>query len=90
MARKAGLDVKDIAECLALSDLSRIQWVSPAFARVLIAAGYPSAKKVAGANPEVLSRAVTEANEGAGFYKGKVGLRDIKRLVASARYVPEK
>lgn len=37
---------------------------------------------------EALFQAVTKANRDAKFYKGAVGLRDIKRLVAAARYVP--
>lgn len=88
LAKKAGLSANDMTELLALSELSRIQWVSPTFARVLVAAGYKTAKKVAGANPERLCEAVVAANENARFYKGKVGLRDIKRLVAAAAYVP--
>lgn len=37
---------------------------------------------------EALFQAVTKANRDAKFYKGAVGLRDIKRLVAAASYVP--
>jgi len=88
LAGNAGLEEKNLSEFLALSDLSRIQWVSPTFARVLVAAGFTSAAMVATANPEALHEAIIEANDNARFYKGKVGLRDIKRLIAAAAYVP--
>lgn len=87
-AGQLGIDDKDAQELLAVSDLCRIQWVSPTFARALAAAGMANASAVAGADPETLFEAIKDANRDARFYKGTVGLRDIRRLVAAARYVP--
>lgn len=87
-ATKMGLCAQDLSEGIALADLSRIQWVSPTFARVLLAAGFTSPSEVAKADPDALCSAVAQTNETAHFYKGKVGLRDIRRLVASAAHVP--
>ena len=88
LAKNAGLKKGDLSEFMVLSDLSRIQWVSPTFARTLTAAGFTSAKMVATADPEEFYEAIIRANNNARFYKGKVGLRDIKRLIAAAAYVP--
>lgn len=88
LAEKTGIDVGDVTELLAISNLCRIQWVSPTFARVLVAAGAPSAEAVAKADPEALFQAIGKANQGAKFYKGKIGLRDVRRLVTAATYVP--
>jgi hypothetical protein len=85
LARKAGAAIEALRELRGLADLSRIQWVSPAFARALYAAGFASAAQAAGAKAEEAFKAVTRANEGSRFYKGKVGLRDIGRIVALAR-----
>lgn len=85
--KKAGLSKQALTECVALADLSRVQWVSPTFARVLVAAGCSSAADVCKAKPDALYNAVLKANEGAKFYKGKIGLRDIKRLIAAAELV---
>ncbi len=87
-AKNTDLNKKVLSELISLSDLSRVQWVSPTFARVLVAAGFTSAAAIAKANPEVLHDAIMRANKDARFYKGKVGLRDIKRLVTAAAYVP--
>lgn len=88
LAKKSGLSKQALSECVALSDLSRVQWVSPTFARVLVAAGFVSAAEVAEADPDALYSAVTTANSGALYYKGKIGLRDIQRLIAAASHVP--
>jgi hypothetical protein len=50
-------------------------------------AGYDSAAKVAAADFEDLHQALIRVNEGNRFFKGKIGLRDIKRLIQAAGYV---
>ena len=64
-----------------------MQWTSPTFARVLVAAGIDGAAALAEADADALCAAVAAANEDARYYRGKVGLRDIKRLIEAARYV---
>jgi hypothetical protein len=88
LVSKTGLSQKNAQELLSISDLCRIQWVSPSFARALVAADVENAGAVAAANPETLFEAVKMANHNARFYKGTVGLRDVKRLVVAASYVP--
>lgn len=88
LANQTGANPDDVRELARISDLCRIQWVSPSFARVLIAAGVTSSVAVAKADPKDLFEALVKANEGAKFYKGKVGLRDVRRLVAAVAYVP--
>jgi hypothetical protein len=43
---------------------------------------------VAAAEAEDLCEALEVVNEGDRFFKGKIGLRDIKRLIRAASYVP--
>lgn len=88
LVKRTGISQKNALELGAISDLCRIQWVSPTFARALTAAGFTNAAAVAQASPEDLYQAIIKANRQAKFYKGKIGLRDIKRLVAAAAYVP--
>lgn len=88
LAKETGADKKSLSAFVAIADLCRIQWVSPGFARALAAAGFTNAAAVADADPETLYEAVAQANAGAKFYKGKVGLRDMKRLVDAAAYAP--
>ena len=87
LAEKTGVARNTLEDLLTIASLCRIQWVAPSFARVLVAAGYRDAAAIARADPEVLAREIEEANAGARFYKGKVGLRDVSRLVTAAGYV---
>ncbi len=78
---------KELGELAALCDLCRIQWVNPVFARILYEAGFLSAEIVAASLPDEVYKRVVEANETQQLYKGKVGLRDMGRLVALAKVV---
>ncbi|MGI9623419.1 MAG: DUF4332 domain-containing protein, partial [Acidimicrobiales bacterium] len=84
--QEVGLKGEALAEVAALSDLSRVQWVSPNFAGALVAAGYRTPATLAAADPQALYEAVAKANQQSGFYKGTVGQRDIRRVIQAARY----
>lgn len=88
LAKSTGVNVAILEALVRLADLTRVQWVSPMAARMLEEAGYDGASKVASANPEEMCEALFRVNEGGRFFKGKIGLRDIKRLVRAASFVP--
>lgn len=88
LARQTGADTKDLEDLGAIANLCRIQWVSPSYGRVLLAAGAVNAAAVAKADPQVLCQAIADANKAGKFFKGTVGLRDVNRLVQAATYVP--
>ena len=54
---------------------------------MLIAAGFKSSKEIANADPEILYNSISQLNKEKSFYKIKIGLRDIKRLIKAADYV---
>jgi hypothetical protein len=87
LAGSIGVDATVFEALVRLADLTRVQWVSPKAARMLIEAGYDSAFMVAAADSEDLHQALIRVNEGNRFFKGKIGLRDIKRLIQAASYV---
>ncbi|MGS0764457.1 DUF4332 domain-containing protein [Syntrophomonas curvata] len=87
LIKSIGLE-KDFADKIfTLAGLTRIQWVNPVFAKVLVDAGYWNAKSIAEADPKDLHEAVARINEEGQYFKGKIGLRDMKRLVKAAAYV---
>lgn len=88
LAASTGVDTATLATIAALADVMRVQWVSPLFARMLLAAGYDSAAAIAGADPAALSASLSAVNAGKRFFKGTIGLRDISRLIQAARHVP--
>ncbi|KLK87648.1 hypothetical protein SZ63_10140 [Methanoculleus sediminis] len=82
-----GVDAEFIDSIYALADLTRIQWVSPTAARMLVSAGYTDAKAVSAADPEELCSDLDRVNKEHNYFKGTIGLRDIRRLVKAASYV---
>jgi len=88
LAKKTGLDVAMLEKFVQLADLTRVQWVSPTVARMLVEADYDSAFIVAAADAGDLCDSLMRVNAGGRFFKGKIGLRDIKRLIRAAGHVP--
>lgn len=86
LAQSSGVDAVTLEALAQLADLSRVQWVSPTFARMLVAAGYDSVAKLAQAGAEALYDALAQVNAGERFFKGKIGLRDVKRLIRAAQF----
>ena len=69
LAKSTGVDMAILEELFRLADLTRVRWVSPTTARMLVEAGYDSASKVAAANAEDLYEALVCVNEGEKFFK---------------------
>lgn len=84
---KIGVAGEVLEELVSLANLGMVQWVSLNFARMLREAGCPTASSVAGANAEVLCERLEQINTGGKYFNGKIGLRDIKRLIHAAKYV---
>ncbi|OJF92407.1 DUF4332 domain-containing protein [Alkalibacterium sp. 20] len=82
-----GFEPEFIESIHNLLDLTRIQWVSPNFARMLVSAGYTNVRMVSMADADELCSKLDKVNKENKYFKGKIGLRDIKRLVKAASYV---
>ncbi|MCM2466704.1 DUF4332 domain-containing protein [Methanoculleus oceani] len=82
-----GVDADVVDSLYALADLTRIQWVSPTAARMLVSAGYTDVNAVSNADPEELCSDLDRVNKEHKYFKGTIGLRDVRRLVKAASYV---
>ncbi len=87
ISTELGINIKVIDEISCLVNLTRIQWTSPLAAKMLISAGYNDVNSVAEANADKLCDELDRVNKENKFFKGKIGLRDIKRLIKAASYV---
>ncbi len=87
LAESTGVEASMLETLSRWADLTRIQWVSPLTARMLADASYDSAEKVAAADPENLCEDLDRVNAAGRYFKGKIGLRDIQRLVSAAGYI---
>ena len=82
-----GIEAQIIDTLYCLVNLTRIQWIRPVAARMLVSAGYSDVKCVAEANAEKMCNELDEVNKKNNYFKGKIGLRDIKRLIKAASYI---
>ncbi|MFZ5881418.1 MAG: DUF4332 domain-containing protein [Chloroflexota bacterium] len=87
LAKSTGVDNGFLETFAHLVDLTRVQWTSPTAARMLLEAGCDSVSKLAGMDADELYEALARVNAGNKFFKGRIGLRDVKRLIQAAGYV---
>ncbi|MDO9084807.1 MAG: DUF4332 domain-containing protein [Anaerolineaceae bacterium] len=80
-AEQKQIEYEDILELTKLTDVARIKWVGPKFARLLIESEYDTVEKIADSNYQELHLALIQVNEKTGIYKGKFGIEDMKSWV---------
>ena len=89
LEEKTGNDPAVLQDLIHLVALTRVQWTSPTTARMCIEASYETVEKLAHAQALELYTAIQRVNEGGRYFKGQIGLRDIKRLIQAAGYLVE-
>ena len=87
LCHESGLSHDFMLKLAQLTDLTRIRWVNHTFAYMLYETGYKTVADVARADPEDLYKVINDINQLKGFYKGKIGLNDMKLCVLAARDV---
>jgi hypothetical protein len=70
-----------LLELTKLTDVARLKWVGPKFARLLVESEYDTVEKIANSDYEALYHALAQVNEEKNIYKGTVGLEDMKHWV---------
>jgi hypothetical protein len=75
------IDPEDILELTRLTDVARLKWVGPKFARLLIESEYDTVEKIADSDYEELDLALARVNAEKRIYKGVIGLEDLKQWV---------
>ena len=86
-ADKVGIERGTLDYLVNLASLCRVQWVSPTAGQMLIEAGYETPQKLSDAEGNELFDAMDRVNKNGGYFKGTIGLRDIKRLIEAAKYL---
>ncbi len=87
LAKTANISDEDLLELTKLTDLSRIKWAGATFARMLYDAGIDTVEKVAKTKPEELYQKIHQLNKEKKYYKGQIGLHDMKIFVEAAKEV---
>jgi hypothetical protein len=87
LAAKININEAEILELTKLTDLSRIKWVGATFARMLYEVGIDTTEKASKADYVELHQRIFKLNKEKNFYKGQIGLHDIKLFVDAANEV---
>ncbi|MCK5169507.1 MAG: DUF4332 domain-containing protein [Bacteroidales bacterium] len=87
-AKLSGVSDVDILELTKLTDLSRIKWVGVTFARMLYDLEIDTVEKASKSDPVDLHKRINQINKEKKFYKGQIGLNDIKIFVDAAKEIP--
>ncbi len=88
LAEKLKINESEILELTKLADLSRIKWVGATFARILYDLGVDTVEKTTQIEPILLHKEINRINKERNYYKGKIGLNDVKILINAAKEVP--
>ena len=80
-AEENQIGVDGILELTKLTDVARLKWVGPKFARLLIESPYDTVEKIANSDYEVLYFTLVQVNEEKRIYKGKFGKEDLKMWI---------
>lgn len=86
---ETGLKNEEIIELTHLTDLSRIKWGSSIFVRMLYELGYDTAQKITVADYILLYEQIKSLNIQKNYFKGNIGIHDIKLFIDSANDVTD-
>jgi hypothetical protein len=88
LAQLTGISASEVLKLAKFTDLSRIKWVGVSFANMLCQTGFDTVEKLADADPVWLHEKINQVNKENSFYKGQIGLNDMKIVVETAKEVP--
>ncbi len=88
LAKSLDMDIEPILELTKLSDVIRLRYVNQAFATLLVKAGYDSVEKIARSSHDTMYADLKSLNAGNKYFKGAIGLNDMKLLITDAKEIP--
>ena len=75
------IEDEDLLDLTKLTDVARLKWVGPKFARLLVESDYDTVEKIANSDYEKLYLDLMRINEISNIYKGSLGMDDLKDWV---------
>jgi hypothetical protein len=89
LSAETDMNYREIIELTKLTDLSRIKWIGPIFARLFFESGTDTSQKVSDANANLLFKQLVEINAEKGYTKGKFIESDVELCIKVAKMVPK-
>jgi len=89
LTAELGIDDGALLELTKLTDLVRIKWVGPVFARIFLDSGTDTTEKVAKSKPTPLYKSLVEINKQKKYTKSKFTESDVEVCIKLANMVPK-
>jgi hypothetical protein len=88
LSDETGITNKKIIELTKLTDLSRVKWIGPVFARIFVDSKADTLEKLSNADAEILYKELVEINNEKGYTKAKFVENDVKLCITVSKMVP--
>lgn len=88
LEKELNLSNDDVIVLSKLTDVSRLRYVGPNFATLLVSTEYDTVEKVQKADYNKLYESLININKKEEYYKGNIGLNDMKFFVNDANFFP--
>jgi len=88
LAEELDLEPDEATVLAKLTDVSRLRYVSPNFATILINSKYDTVEKIQKADCNELYKDLSEINKKKCHFKGNFGLNDMKFFVNDSKFIP--
>lgn len=89
LASELEIAPEEILELTKLTDLVRIKWIGPVFARIFLDSGTDTAEKVSKADAELLYETLVEINNEKSYTRGKFIVNDVQLCIKVSSMVPK-
>lgn len=89
LSYEISINNEKIMELTKLTDLSRVKWVGPIFARIFLDSGTDTVEKLSKANAESLYKELVKINSTLEYTKAKFIENDIRLCINVAKIVPK-
>lgn len=89
LATELGIPCMDLLELTKLTDMVRIKWVGPVFARIFLDSGTDTTAKISKSKPTPLYKSLVEINNQKKYTKSKFTESDVALCIKVANMVPK-
>jgi hypothetical protein len=88
LAMETGVSDSEILELTKLTDLSRVKWIGPTFARIFLDSGTDTVDKLSKSNYKILYKKLIDLNNLKGYTKANFIEKDVLLCVKVSKMVP--
>lgn len=89
LATETWIDYKEILELTKLTDLSRVKWIGPVFARIFVDSGTDTLFKLSKSDYKSLYGKLVDINNIKGYTKAKFTEKDVLLCINISKMVPD-